>query len=71
VAFPIDREAEEIDVEFLRLANVEHANDRDCREKLYVLADFWACSSIDHLSRQDVPVVEAELLGNEFQALGH
>jgi hypothetical protein len=71
VAFPIDREAEEIDVEFLRLANVEHANDRDCSEKLYALDDFWACSSIDRLSRQDVPVVEAELLGNEFQTLGH
>src|SRR6202030_3009974 len=71
VAFPIDRKAEEIDVEFLGLADVEHTNDRDCGQKLYARAGFWTRSSIGQLGCQDVPVVEAELLGDELQALGH
>src|ERR1700692_41018 len=71
VTFPIDRKAEEIDVEFLRLADVEHANDRDCGKKLDARAGFWTRSGIGQLGCQDVSVVEAELLGDEFQALGH
>ena len=64
---------EEIDVEFLRLVDIEHAYDRDCGEKLYALADAFGRVPLVSvtLGCQDVPVVEAELLGNEFQALGN
>src|SRR5262245_16533170 len=71
VALPVDRKAEEINIEFLRLDDIEHADYGDGGGKFYSIAGFRNLFGLGDLCCQDVPVVEPELLGDEFQALSY
>ena len=69
---PIDREAEEVDVEFFGFSDVEDAQDgyRFDEPDAVVrgLGRFAAIGSID-LGCEYVPVIEAELPGDDVEAL--
>ena len=65
---PIDLEAEEIDVEFLGLLDREDPQDRNCDLELLHAGSLGGRLRRVDFGRQDVPVIESELLGDELQA---